>query len=65
MGTIVAWLFLPRFGRRTLYLAGLVGMMANLLIIGCLGIKTKKSQEYGIAALLLILTATFQVSLAC
>ena len=37
-GTIGAWFIVPRVGRRTLYLAGLSGMLSILLAIGFLGI---------------------------
>lgn len=38
VGVFVAWAALPRFGRRTLYLCGLVILAAILLVIGSLGV---------------------------
>ena len=38
VGTIISWFLLPRFGRRTLYLAGLAVMTLMLFFIGFIGI---------------------------
>ncbi|KAJ7046038.1 maltose permease [Mycena alexandri] len=43
IGTVVSWFLLSRFGRRTLYISGLVAMAIVLLIIGVLGFTSDSS----------------------
>lgn len=55
--------FMPYFGRRTIYLWGMVGMCLCLLIIGILNPWTeRKSVSYAQAVLTLVWTFIFQLS---
>ncbi|GLI80317.1 hypothetical protein PoHVEF18_008670 [Penicillium ochrochloron] len=58
IGTISSWPMMSRYGRRTLYVGGLGCMMILLLIIGFLGIISKKSvpAQWAVGSLLLIYT---------
>jgi SP family general alpha glucoside:H+ symporter-like MFS transporter len=63
-GTLVAWfVFMPYFGRRTIYLWGMFTMSMILFVIGILNVKT---HEHGVgmtqAVLTLLWTLTFQLS---
>ena len=39
-GTVLSWLLLSRFGRRTLYLAGIFALTVDLLIIGIISVSS-------------------------
>ena len=39
-GTVLSWLLLSRFGRRTLYLAGIFALTVDLLIIGIISVPS-------------------------
>ncbi|CAN8101698.1 unnamed protein product [Discula destructiva] len=41
IGTILSWFLLSRFGRRTLYLSGMIGCTAVLLIIGIIAVASE------------------------
>lgn len=43
VGVLVAWISLPRFGRRTIYLWGLAILAVVLLAIGALGVAESRS----------------------
>ncbi|KAJ5588167.1 hypothetical protein N7537_010845 [Penicillium hordei] len=43
VGVFVAWILLPRFGRRTIYLWGLAILAVLLLVIGSLGVAESRS----------------------
>ena len=63
-GTLISWFVLmPRFGRRTVYLWGMLSMSITLMLIGILNVKTS---EYSIgltqASLTLVWTFIFQLS---
>lgn len=55
---------MPRFGRRTTYLAGMVVMTAALMVIGILNVWSgdRSSFAYAQSALCLFWTFTFQLS---
>ncbi len=54
-GTLCYWLIMPYFGRRTLYVWGMAGMLVILLIVGFLGIPANNNTiAYVSGALLLI-----------
>ncbi|KAK9452712.1 putative alpha-glucoside transport protein [Dipodascopsis uninucleata] len=63
--TILSWIFfLPRFGRRTLYIWGLTVLTTILIIIGILGVKSdQKSVAYTQAVLTLIWTVIVELSI--
>lgn len=54
-GTLCYWVIMPYIGRRTLYVWGMAGMLAILLIVGFLGIPVKNTSiAYASGALLLV-----------
>lgn len=61
VGVFVAWFAMGRFGRRTLYVWGQVGMTLLLLIIGFLGIAPKGNTgaQWGIGAILIVFTLVY------
>ncbi|KAF2441009.1 sugar transporter [Karstenula rhodostoma CBS 690.94] len=64
IGVFVSWWLMPRVGRRTLYVWGLVIMLAILLIIGFLGIAPEgnASVQWAIGAMLIIFTFVYDAS---
>ncbi|KAJ4344805.1 uncharacterized protein N0V89_012549 [Didymosphaeria variabile] len=64
VGVFVSWWLMPRVGRRTLYVWGLVVMLAILLIIGFLGIAPEgnSSVQWSIGAMLIIFTFVYDAS---
>lgn len=64
IGVFVSWWLMPRVGRRTLYVWGLVIMLAILLIIGFLGIAPpgNTSVQWAIGAMLIIFTFVYDAS---
>ncbi|EFX01607.1 alpha-glucoside:hydrogen symporter [Grosmannia clavigera kw1407] len=66
VGTLVNWFALmPRYGRRQIYLWGIMSMTAILVIIGVLNIWLEESRAVGMIQAILTLTWTFvfQVSI--
>ncbi|KAJ6628583.1 trehalose transport-related protein [Mycena sp. CBHHK59/15] len=63
IGTVVSWFLLSRFGRRTLYLAGLVAMAVVLLIIGALGFSSSSGAKWASGALLVALNLAYNSTL--
>jgi len=61
IGGVVCWVLLSRLGRRTIYLTGLTGMLASLLIMGILGCFSGKKVQTAIGIILVICTL-FNVS---
>ena len=61
VGVFCAWLLMPRFGRRTLYLVGLSTMCCLLLIIGFCGLASESntSAQWAIGSMLLIFTFVY------
>ncbi|KAK5169902.1 uncharacterized protein LTR77_005880 [Saxophila tyrrhenica] len=45
IGTVASWFLVPKVGRRPMYLYGLLGMLATLLIVGFLGIPSPTSDS--------------------
>lgn len=64
IGVFLSWWLMPRVGRRTMYVWGLVAMLALLLIIGFLGIAPEgnTSVQWAIGAMLLIFTFVYDAS---
>lgn len=60
-GTLSSWFLMTRFGRRTLYLTGLVMMCFFLVIIGSVSFagKDNTAAQWAIGSLLLIYTLTY------
>lgn len=58
VGTVLSWFLMQKFGRRTLYLYGLLAMVILLLAIGFTSLAGKQnvSAQWGIGSLLLIYT---------
>lgn len=64
IGCLVAMWVLTRFGRRTIYLAGLGFMFVDLIIIGCLGIPTQTSGiSWAIGALMVTMVVFYQITI--
>lgn len=64
-GTIVSWILMGRVGRRRLYLVGLAGMIAFLVVIGGLGFISVSTSgaQWAIGALLLVYTALYDATI--
>jgi hypothetical protein len=56
IGGIICWLLFPHFGRATIYMVGMAGMLGFLLIIGGLGFAHGKGVQLAIGILLVINT---------
>ncbi|KAK4949951.1 hypothetical protein LTR10_011793 [Elasticomyces elasticus] len=65
IGVFVAWALMPRVGRRTLYLYGLIATFIALLITGFLGLapSSNKAAPWVIGTMLLILTFIYDLSI--
>ncbi|KAJ7764394.1 maltose permease [Mycena metata] len=64
IGTVASWFLLYRFGRRTLYIAGLVAMAIVLLIIGVLGFtSTSDGAKWASGGLLVALNFAYNSTL--
>ena len=65
IGTIFSWFLMAQFGRRTLYLWGLVILLSTLLIIGFVGIapKSNTSAPWVIGSFLLIFTFVYDATI--
>ena len=63
-GTITSWFLMRHVGRRRLYLAGLVGMVIFLIVIGGMGFISQDNlgAQWAIGALLLAYTALYDSS---
>ncbi|KAK6506276.1 hypothetical protein TWF506_011194 [Arthrobotrys conoides] len=60
-GTLFSWLLMMKFGRRTLYIGGLMALFITLIAIGCLGIP-KSNMGIAIGAALLVFTFIYDVT---
>ena len=60
VGTLLSWVFMGWFGRRTLYLWGQLAMCLVLVIIGILGIVNNSGAQWGIAGMMLIYSFVYQ-----
>ncbi|KAJ7260368.1 trehalose transport-related protein [Mycena haematopus] len=63
IGTVASWFLLARFGRRTLYIAGLVAMAVVLLIIGALDFAKSNASKWVSGALLVVLNFAYNATL--
>ncbi|EPQ28691.1 uncharacterized protein PFL1_03994 [Pseudozyma flocculosa PF-1] len=63
VGTIVSWFLMSRFGRRSLYLFGVVIMGLTCLVIGGLGVSSSKSASLAIGAMMVVLNLSYNVSI--
>lgn len=59
VGTLCAWTLMTRFGRRTLYTAGLAILMVILLVIGVLGFVPGTAAQWAVGSLLIIFTLSY------
>lgn len=64
VGTLSSWLLIGWFGRRTLYLGGQLVMFGFLLVIGCLGIISRRNSgaQWAIGSMLLLYTFTYDAT---
>ena len=64
VGVFIAWFMLPYFGRRTLYIWGLVGLDVCLLTIGGLGtaVPTRTAISWSIGSLLIFYTLIYDIT---
>ncbi|ODQ69381.1 hypothetical protein LIPSTDRAFT_76199 [Lipomyces starkeyi NRRL Y-11557] len=60
-GTMFSWVAMTYFGRRTLYLTGMVVMFCLLPIIGCISVtpSASKGGSWGIGSMLLVFTLVY------
>lgn len=58
IGTIFSWPLINKFGRRTIYLSGLLGIFVSLMIVGfiSLGPASSSGVSWAIGAFLLVFT---------
>lgn len=63
IGTIISWGLLYRFGRRTLYLSGLIAMAVVLLVTGGLAFSTAPGASWGAGVLLICLNLVYNATL--
>lgn len=62
-GTIASWYLMPRFGRRTLYLLGLLVMLSILLAVGFMGIPASSDGlAYASGTLLMLFVFTYDLT---
>lgn len=61
VGVFCAWVLMPRFGRRTLYIVGLAIMCCLLLIIGFCGLASPSNTaaQWAIGSVLLVFTFVY------
>jgi SP family general alpha glucoside:H+ symporter-like MFS transporter len=62
IGVFVSWFFMAHFGRRTLYLAGLVAMFVLLLVIGFVAVGSPPNSGWIIGSLLLAYTLFYDIT---
>ena len=62
VGGVICWFLMPRFGRATIYMAGLAFMFCCLVIIGGLGFSSSHGAKVGIAVLFVISTLANMIS---
>lgn len=55
-GCIICWFLMSRFGRATLYMAGMAGMLVCLLVTGALGFHESESTSWAIGSILIVQT---------
>ncbi|KAF7313085.1 Maltose permease [Mycena kentingensis (nom. inval.)] len=63
IGTMASWGLLSRFGRRTLYIAGLVSMAVVLVVIGAMGYSDRAATKWASGALLIALNFVYNATL--
>lgn len=65
IGVFTAWVLMPRVGRRTLYLWGLIATFILLLITGFIGIvpSTNKAAPWAIGTMLLLMTFVYDLTI--
>ncbi|KAJ7101255.1 maltose permease [Mycena belliarum] len=63
IGTIASWFLLYRWGRRTIYISGLVIMATVLLIIGALGFTSSAGAKWASGGLLVALNFAYNSTL--
>ena len=62
LGTISSWATMSYFGRKTLFLGGLLFQMTVLAIIGGLGFATSSGTSLAIGILLLVFAVCYQAT---
>jgi SP family general alpha glucoside:H+ symporter-like MFS transporter len=62
IGVFVSWFFMAWFGRRTLYLSGLVAMFVLLLAIGFVAVASPPNSAWAIGSLLLVYTLFYDIT---
>jgi SP family general alpha glucoside:H+ symporter-like MFS transporter len=65
-GCIIAWWVMTHVGRRTMYVTGLAGMTIILLIIGFLGLASRKNSgaSWAVGVLIMIMVFVFQLTVS-
>ncbi|KAL5611173.1 hypothetical protein FOBRF1_007290 [Fusarium oxysporum] len=56
IGPLICFCLLPRFGRRTIYMTGLSGMLVIQVVIGAIGFKLYHATQLAVGVLLIICT---------
>ncbi|KAL3431759.1 general substrate transporter [Aspergillus tetrazonus] len=63
VGTLVSWLLMTRFGRRTLYVVGLLLLVIILFSVGFTSLSDTKAASWAIGSLLLLFTFTYDCTI--
>ncbi|KAL4813250.1 general substrate transporter [Aspergillus spinulosporus] len=63
VGTLVSWLLMTRFGRRTLYVSGLLLLVIILFAVGFTSFSDMKAAGWAIGSLLLLFTFTYDCTI--
>lgn len=64
VGGVIAWMLLPRVGRRKLYLGGLIALFMILVIAGSVGAAPEsRGQSWALGTLLILLTFVYDMTI--
>lgn len=64
VGCVIAWMLLPRVGRRKLYLGGLIALFILLLVTGSVGAAPEsRGQSWALGTLLILLTFVYNITI--
>ncbi|KAL4975582.1 general substrate transporter [Aspergillus desertorum] len=63
IGTLVSWVLMSRFGRRTLYVSGLFLLVIILFSVGFTSLSDTKAASWAIGSLLLLFTFTYDCTI--
>lgn len=64
IGTMISWILMGKFGRRTLYLTGLTCQFIVLFVTGCLGLVpgANKGAPWAVACMMILYTGVYDMT---